>query len=307
MKIGLGDRKTTYLTKNYVFSIAKTHKDFLTKDGRGLKNPSDTRKGIMDNLGKSMRYIHEVMKVTKNLKEDEINNLFNAQNLEEFFQNLLKDTKYNSIGEYIPKKYNTRTSEIARVMVLTGIEYLLQSEKFKDSKRTRKDSDNIVNDFKLLSKSLFIKDCNELKDSKEDEIMKSKLWNVISKKINKLEDESPIPIDYPVDILEMKGIVKGHKTEIIQELFAIQNRIDYQKKASEKKRLVEIRKELRKELDDDDKTLEAIELKTRHEYAKISLFLSSKTSIENFLSRLYPIEESKMIKMGRELIKKYEK
>ena len=78
--------------EKYPFSIVKTLRIFLIKDDhRGLKNKYEVRPAIMYKLGKSMRNIHEIMKLTKNLEKDEIYEIFNAQNVESFLVNLLND------------------------------------------------------------------------------------------------------------------------------------------------------------------------------------------------------------------------
>jgi len=107
--------KDNILLENYSYEIGKTHKRFLlSNDLRGLSsrkerklNPTDIRNSIMKNLGSSMWYIHTVLKNSKNLHQNEINEIFNAVNLESFFDSLLKDKKNNTTletGKQVPKK-----------------------------------------------------------------------------------------------------------------------------------------------------------------------------------------------------------
>jgi hypothetical protein len=159
--------------EKYPFLIGKTQREFLQKDDhRGLKNPTDARNGIMDNLGKSMRYLHEVMKDTKNLKEEEIYEIFNAQNLESFFVNLIKDTQYNPTKQNedsIPRKYDFRTSEIARVMLELSLDYLKNSPLYLEVDSVKELSESISKDFKKLSRILLDKEDKYKTISKEQQ------------------------------------------------------------------------------------------------------------------------------------------
>ena len=173
--------------ERYPFLIGKKHGEFLEKDDhRGIKNPSDTRTNIMNNLGKSMRYIHEVMKETKNLKENEIYDIFNAQNTELFLVNLLKDVKYNwtkSNENKIPNKYDFRTSEIARMMLELSLEYLQNSQLFLEVHSVRELSKALSRDFKILSKSLLDKEDKYKTISKEEQEKTSRVSREIEDKI----------------------------------------------------------------------------------------------------------------------------
>ena len=159
--------------ERYPFSIGNTHRQFLQKeDHRGLTNPSDTRNSIMSNLGKSMRYIHEIMKDTKNLKKDEIYEIFNAQNLESFLVNLLKDSQYNTTKQNedkISKKYDFRTSEIARVMLELSLDYLINSPLYSEIHSVKEVSGTLSRDFKTLSRSLLNKEDKYKTISKEQQ------------------------------------------------------------------------------------------------------------------------------------------
>jgi len=307
MKLSNIDRISDKQSENYLDSLSKNQRTFLTTDNlRGMDNQKDTRNKLMHKLKTSMRNVHELMKITKNLKEDELYRIFNAPNLELFFLNLLKDSRYNSIknNQQLKKKYDIRTSEVARVMVEVGLNYLTQSDKFKDNEKTLENVDNIINDFRFLSSTLFSEETKESKKQETREIFSSPLWNKIEKKIKMIEEKSPIPIDEFMDIEELKKTLVDDRPEILNELVAVQNKIEFNKNNhSEKKKLLKVQSNYRKNLDETDRTLELINDKEILEYVKLALFINPHQNLELYLSSLKPITAKKMIEDSKEYIK----
>ena len=288
--------------ETYGKPLAQSHIIFLTKDDhRGLSNTSQTRMDIMKNVQGSLRQVHEVMKYTKNLKESEINETFNAQNLEELFENLLKDPQYNSISEVIPKKYDIRTSEIARVMVAVGLKYLTQSEKYKDDKKTLEDAQSINDDFERLTGTLFSEEFKTTKQDEQMEIVQSHVWKSMGKRIEKLEHESPIPIYDPIDP-EQKSNLQTERKETLDELFAIHNKLEFTKNAKEKKELKKQQNEYRFYLDTIDKTLKALEEKEMLYYLQTEILLSSHKDVESILSRKHSSNLTNMVRKSRKIL-----
>jgi len=165
--------------ENYSKSLSTNQEKFLmSNDFRGMsskadkkQNPTDIRKNIMHNLQGSMKSIHQIMKYTKNLKENEIYEIFNAVNLKSFFGSLLRDSKLNASKTNQGFKYDLRTCENARLMLEESLNYLVNSPEFNDRKSTMENCKQIREDFKLLSKSQLSKEHLRIimNQSKEDE------------------------------------------------------------------------------------------------------------------------------------------
>ena len=144
---------------NYSYNIGKTHKQFLlTTDLRGLSsrkdnklNPSDIRKSIMKNLGSSMWYIHTVLKNSKNLYQNEVDQLFNSRTMHIFLKKLLCNPTTDSIDNS-SFQYNFKTAEFARLMFELSKSYLLNSSLFKDDESSKEYLIRISDNFKKLSR-----------------------------------------------------------------------------------------------------------------------------------------------------------
>ncbi|MDF2422362.1 MAG: hypothetical protein OPY06_05075 [Nitrosopumilus sp.] len=301
--------KSNIPLESYGKPLAPSHIAFLVREEhRGQGNTSQTRKDIMRNVQGSLRQVHQIMKYTKNLKESEISETFNAQNLEELFENLLKDIHYNSISETIPKKYDVRTSEIARVMVATGLKYLTQSEKFKDNKSTIENSESINDDFENLTRTLFNEEFGILK--KYDELGKAQMkivgsieWENMNKKIEELERNSPISINDPINPEQEPTLQKDRKY-VLDELFVIYNKIEFKEiDVSEKKQLLKQQNEYRQQLDAIDKTLKALEGKEMLQHLQTLYLLSVHKEIESVLSKQHPTKLTHMIRKSINFLK----
>ena len=144
---------------NYSYEIGRTHKQFLlTTDLRGLSsrkdnklNPSDVRKSIMKNLGSSMWYIHTVLKNSKNLYQNEVEQLFNARTMHVFLKKLLCDPTTYSISNS-SFQYNFKTAEFARLMFELSKSYFLNSSLFVNDESSKEYLTRISDNFKKLSR-----------------------------------------------------------------------------------------------------------------------------------------------------------
>ena len=144
---------------NYSYEIGRTHKQFLlTTDLRGLSsrkdnklNPSDVRKSIMKNLGSSMWYIHTVLKNSKNLYQNEVDQLFNSRTMHIFLKKLLCDPTTNSISNS-SFQYNFKTAEFARLMFELSKSYFLNNSLFENDEPSKEYLTRISDNFKKLSR-----------------------------------------------------------------------------------------------------------------------------------------------------------
>ena len=289
--------------ENYEKSIApKQEKFLLTTDLRGMKsrndstwNPTDIRKGVMKNLGNSMKYIHSVLKHTKNLKESEIYEIFNAVNLKSFFGSLLRDNKLNARDTLHGYKYDFRTSENARLMFESSMNYLVNSPEFKDRKSTLNNVKQLSEDFELLSRSQLSKEHElismKLTKEQNDEYIKQqdKLFkesNIIQNKLDQIIIKCTSITNLP-DSIEYDKI--GRSLEQTREiiLFKLTRiNIEPKKTSADKKEY----SKLIKEVEDIEEALRLIKKLKQNENKVILLERELYNVIENYFSPINPIK-----------------
>lgn len=209
--------KTNNLLIKYGKSLPKTHRKFLeSKDHRGFssrmddgKNPYQARRDIMKNMGKSLMTIHDTLKLTRNLKKNELYEIFNAQNVQLVLESLLRDTKKNYDTANSPQ-YDFRTCEIARLMLELSLNYLKKSSMFNEIHSVKEISNSISRDFKALSKSML---------EKEDE------YQTITE-----EEQEKILLKYS----EIEEKADSYPFETSKELFIEIQRLDFEYKELKK-------------------------------------------------------------------------
>ena len=292
--------------------------NFLTSDNLksfGAKK-SQYQNDIRDNhLDKPFRQLHYVLENSKNIRESDISEIFNAVTLDSFFDSLLKNKIYNTTVETsnkVPKQYNVQTSEIARIMVVKGLRYLTQSEKFKDNRETIKNVEAINHDFSLLSESFFYKAIEPIPAEQEKRIQDNPRLKKTIKKIkdnlDEIDAKSTISLDYPdnVNDSDFKNSLIEDREKTVKELFAIQNKIEYKKNNKEKKVLLEKQNKLRKHLCDLDETLDLFDSKKTLEHALLSLIFHAHRDLGQFLSNDEPISAKRHINHSKTILEKYQ-
>lgn len=237
--------------ENYVNPLAQSHIKFLVSDDhRGLSNPSQTRKDIMNNLGKSLRQIHETMKHQKHLDQEELYEIFNAVNLEPLFDNLVKKTRKGTTFIDDDKStitlstkhnnYDFRSAEIARMMFETSMDYLLNSLIFKNMKNVKENINKVSDDFKVLSMAMLEKNQPNIKNliGKDKESYQKtmsdidKLSNVEEKLHNELHKLGIFSSGENSKKIYMDLI--NLRNEITSEIVKLQHEIDEIKKKQKK-------------------------------------------------------------------------
>jgi len=161
----------------------------------GRESPQ-VKKDITDRLDKSVRYLHNILKDSHNLKKDEVYDRINAQTIRDFLVNSMKK-------EYSPV-YDFRTVELARTLFEISKQYLEQNPILQVHNQlqedTRRSLQNISESYYILAKSALDKDGHDvltLKDEKRikdnlDRIRKSKEEIQASQKYTKLENDKRI-------------------------------------------------------------------------------------------------------------------
>jgi len=114
----------------------------------GRESPQ-VKKDITDRLDKSIRYLHNILQDTHNLKKDEVYDRINAQTLRDFLVNSMKK-------EYSPV-YDFRTVELARTLFEISKQYLEQNPILRVHNQLQEDTkrslQNISESFYILAKS----------------------------------------------------------------------------------------------------------------------------------------------------------
>jgi len=194
------------------------------------------------------------------------------------------------------------------MMVVKGLRYLSQSEKFKDNSETNNNIKSIKNDFNLLSELFFME---TIRDRNRDEtrqmVSENKKYLEITSSIKKIDNASPIPLDYPHDVTfdsNFKKTQEEDRENILKELFAIHNKIEYTKNISEKKNLVKKQNQLRKSLQEIDKVLELLTLKRTLQCASFSLFVNPQIDLDQFLSNDEPNNSKWLLNQSKILMEK---
>jgi len=179
-------RKKPKTTRQWEFLVADNLKSFGEEKSAVQSNIRDKH------LDKPLRQLHHVLQYTKNLRPEDIDEIFNSKNLESSLHCLIKDSKYNTKDDgLIPYKYDLRASEVARLMTVIGLKYLMHSEKFKDNQNTKSNVEAVLSDFALLSESMFMDMIKKRKEKETLELFSSKLHDRLEKKRSWLEEHSP--------------------------------------------------------------------------------------------------------------------
>jgi len=291
--------------------VNNTHWSFLTSDSFKGTNRPRTRKEIKEQLSKSIRYLHHTLGQTKKLvleKDDKNGNwknvknglkdmydIFNAVNLQSFFSSMLQDIKYNSSIVSKNYKYDFRTSENARLMFESSINYLINSPEFKDRKSTLNNVKQISEDFELLSKSQLSKEHElismKLTKEQNDEYAKQqdKLFkesNIIQNKLDQIIIKCTSITNLP-DSIEYDKI--GRSLEQTREiiLFKLTRiNIEPKKTSADKKEY----SKLIKEVEDIEEALRLIKKLKQNENKVILLERELYNVIENYFSPINPIK-----------------
>ena len=165
----------------------------------GRESPQ-VKKDITDRLDKSIRYLHNILHDTHNLKKDEVYDRINAQTLRDFLVNSMKK-------EYSPV-YDFRTIELARTLFEISKQYLEQNPILRVHNQLQEDTkrslQNISESFYILAKSalekeghdvLSVKDEKRIKDSitrnqrKKEEIQNSQQYIKLENDKRELQDK----------------------------------------------------------------------------------------------------------------------
>lgn len=135
------------------------------------KQSPQVKKDIIGHLDKSVRYLHNILKDTFNLKKGEVYDRINAQTLNDILENNLKK-EYSYV-------YDFRTVELARTLFEISKQYLDQNpilrvhyEIREDDKRSLK---TISDSYFILAKSALEKQANETLSFKEEKRIREKL------------------------------------------------------------------------------------------------------------------------------------
>jgi len=158
----------------------------------GRESPQ-VKKDITNHLDKSVRYLHNILKDTHNLKKVEVYDRINAQTIIDFLVNSMKK-EYSLV-------YDFRTVELARTLFEISKQYLEQNPILRVHDQLQEDTkrslQNISESYYILAKSaldkaghdvLTIKDEKRIKDNL-DRIRKSKEEIQTSQKYTKLEND----------------------------------------------------------------------------------------------------------------------
>ena len=146
-------------------------KDQLKKDKWGS---GEYQTGFRNKLDRAMKEILWSLRNTHNLRENDLNEIFNAKHFEFLIRNILRNPEKDleTVRHY---KYNFVKSELARTMFEFSVEYLSQSPEFKNTD-INKDIKRLSDDFKRLSIAT-LRDEDKFKtiDQKEQEKLQKDL------------------------------------------------------------------------------------------------------------------------------------
>ncbi len=237
--------KTDNILVKYGKNLPKTHRKFLeAKDHRGFsnrmddgQNPYQTRKDIMKNMGNSLKLIYDTLKLTKNLKKDEIYDIFNAQNIQLILETLLRDTRKN-YDEPSQGQYDFRTCEIARLMLELSLKYLKESPAFSQVSSVKELSKSLSKDFRVLSKSMLEKENQYQTISKEEQDKIEAKYLQIEEKVDSYPFETSAELFIEIQRLDFEYIelkklkrvnyMKHNKVKRKEAYEKYQKRLDYE-------------------------------------------------------------------------------
>lgn len=255
----------------YVNPLTKNQKDFLEKtDHRGLSNPTETRKNITEQLSKSFRIIHHIMDNPQHLKKDDIYDILNAKTLTVFLKRLVSDISKSDMFDDTPMwdskifAYDFRTSEIARLMVSIGLDYLGNSTELKTNENFHEIHTRINEYFKHFSLN---KMSNEITKPEYKENFKKGEFDKIVKKKQDLERKISDNYD-KIGLLEdvfkifnsgkMRKEIESDVQNLVINLKLCELTIErLQKNKNLKKKIASIKKQI-KELNEELKNKEEI-------------------------------------------------
>jgi len=142
--------------------------------------------------------IHWILQQKHNLKEKDLNEVFNASTLGDTFQNLLNDKKFDYLkGINIIYRYDVRTVGIARTMLELALDYLKQNPQFENNPNVIENANRISADYKSFEFSLIPK----------KELSKKEINN---KKYQKLKENADKIREFSDNLAEETGSLTGN-------------------------------------------------------------------------------------------------
>ena len=266
--------------------LTKPQMKFFESEKGKSKNASRDRSIATEHLRKSLQYLNYLTRHSKNLRDKDIEEIFTAQTLQNFLEEILKETKQTY---YFKKfKHDFRTTEIARLLFEISSEYLRDAT---NSKTVKMDLERISDHFiaqseaKLESETyaehgnekereLTKKEEIELNEKRQDKIEKyHKLHS--NKEVIKLNDEydkaylkkSRVHAD-----LEYKKMTKNQKIKLNEEFTKL-------------KEIVKENYESLREIDHNAiDQIHNIEIKLEKKFTHLNYVYSKKKFLSQFLS-----------------------
>jgi len=155
-------------------------REFLKSEKLLGFNKSQYQGEIASRLDKSIRYIYNILKNQKNLRDADIHDKINALTFYPILEYVLEDPKF----EY-QQKYDFRNIEFARLLFEVSAKYLKYSPLFKDDKYAQEEIDRASKRFSTLAKSFLEKESNKILTEEREEELKQKR-KILQKNLDQL-------------------------------------------------------------------------------------------------------------------------
>jgi len=260
---------------------------FESKNGKS-RNASRDRNIATEHLRKSLQYLNYLTRNSKNLREKDIEEIFTAQTLQYFFEEILKETKQTY---YFKKfKHDFRTTEIARLLFEISSEYLRDAT---SSKTVKNDLERVSDHFIAQTEAkLESETYAEHGNEKERELTKKEEIELNEKKQIKINEYRKLE-----SLKEVKELTEEyHKAEMKKVKIEVEleytklSKFEKIKLKNELNKVKEIVKEryysLRKIDDKSMQQIRKIENKLGKKYDHLNYVYSEKKFLPQFLSHM---------------------